>query len=136
MSALSKKVAVQLDKQIPQEFDENWVNQLLTEKGDNQPKNIKPSQASRTAKDSVSNAALIEAELRKRRIIRKAKQLEAAQKAASNVQPRIKPDQSTLSAIEKQKRAFTVKKETEKQIKQSQEDNNKKKGFLFRLAGL
>jgi hypothetical protein len=106
MSTLIKKVATHLDQQFPQEYDENWVNQLLTDKHEEKPDPVRQSKQREQDAIVLKKAALIDSELRKQRIIRKVKQIDRHKDL--NPAPEEKQVKS-LSAIEKQKKDYEIR---------------------------
>ena len=102
MSTLNKNVRTQLDEYCPPEYDENWVNKLLTdtEANDSPNKTIRP--ISKKALSTARELALLEAEIRKQRIIRKAK----VSTNTETKKPAKKIKSSPLSAIERQQQAY------------------------------
>ncbi len=106
MSTLNDKIAAHLEHYFPTEFDEKWVNKLLTdtESKANKPKH--PPKNTDLEKASLKDMAMMDAELRKQRIIRKTKLMGASDKE----KPAELSKASTLSAIEKQKQAFNKQK--------------------------
>lgn len=132
MSSLMKKVELHVEQEYPAEFDENWVNQLLTEKTNVESNSSNQSQKINHEKELLKDIARVDAELRKQKLIRKLKQVSAPKKvtpskdlvrASKKVKPsaeqvrvpkKVKPlvkqaKKRSLSAIEKQKIAHEIK---------------------------
>lgn len=110
MSTLNKKIAAHLEEQFPPEFDEKWVSKLLTDKEPKVKKRVTKRKTPDHEKALLKDIALIEAEIRKQKIIRKAN----SSKAVKARKPVSKPPQKTnepesMSAIEKQKKAHISK---------------------------
>ena len=120
MSALNKNLAAQLDEQFPPEFDEKWVNKLLT---DTETKDTTLKSISQRKQTTARELTLLEAEIRKQRIIRKSKPpVSERDKNINQIR------KSPLSAIERQKQCH----KESKKLSHNSSQKLKSKGIIGR----